>query len=322
MSFARPFLLAVGLAGCSVYTVPTGIDPSSSDDAATIDGSIGTIEQPEPIDAHETPLDAGVIGDGAPSESREASPADALDGSVPPQDVVEDAAPDAGRVVDAGCKQLPSGDASSVVEVLHWRFDEGTGASAQDSSGHCFVGTLQGGAAWAAGKVGPSGVDLQSASNAFVDFPTPVLDTTKPYTAAAWAKFRRADGFQTVLGIDGNVEQAFQLQINNGKFSVTARSADDSTIPSIHVLDPTPPLADVWYHLAVVYDGASLTLYVNGMAQGSLPYTTPWMATRRTVVGRGKHASSLVDFVEGTIDDVIFYQGALSAQDIAKLATP
>jgi hypothetical protein len=226
--------------------------------------------------------------------------------------------------VDAGCTFKPEarGDGSVVVEVAHWKFDEGAGSTASDATGHCYVGTLQGGATWATGKIGASGLDVNLPTTGYMDVPVPVLDTTKPYTAAAWVFFRRVDGFQTILGIDGNVEQAFQLQINNARFSVTARSADDGTLASIHVLSLAPPLANVWYHLVAQFDGANMSLFVNGVLQNTLPYPIAWAAAGRTVVGRGKHNSALVDFVTGTIDDVRLYQGVLTPQEIAALANP
>jgi hypothetical protein len=241
--------------------------------------------------------------------------------------IIEDAPPMAtldASPVEAGCTFKPEdrGDGSMVVEVAHWKFDEGAGVTAGDATGHCFVGTLQGGATWATGKVGTSGLDVDLPTTGFMDVPVPVLDTTRPYTAAAWARFRRVDTFQTILGIDGKVEQAFQLQINNGRFSVTARPADDGSLASIHVLSLAPPQANIWYHLVALYDGASMSLYVNGVLQNTLPYPVSWAAGGRTVVGRGKHNSALVDFVSGIIDDVRLYQGVLTPQEIAALATP
>jgi len=181
---------------------------------------------------------------------------------------------------------------------------------------------LQGGATWVTGKIGPGAVDVDLPTNGFVDVPVAVLDTTKPYTAAAWVRFRRVDYFQTVLAIDGKVEQAFQLQINNNRFSVTARAADDGSLASIHVTSLAAPQANVWYHLVAQYDGANMSLFVNGVLQNTLPYPIAWAATGRTVIGRGKHNSALVDFVSGTIDDVRMYQGLLTPQEISVLATP
>jgi hypothetical protein len=322
MFLARFAVLAATCAGCSVYESPT--TPPSSDlppkDSST--AAPDTRQSPK-LDASST---GETISDPAPDVAQEV-------GSTTPDVVSADDAPSMPTVdaslaeaslPDAGCTFKPEdrGDGSVVVEVAHWKFDEGAGTSASDATGHCFVGTLQGGASWAAAKIGASGLDVDAPTVGYMDVPVPVLDTTKPYTATAWARFRRVDTFQTVLGIDGNVEQGFQLQLNNGRFSVTARSADDGTLASIHVLGLAPPQANVWYHMVALYDGGNMSLYINGALQNTLPYPVSWRAGGHTVVGRGKHNSAFVDFVSGTIDDVRLYQGVLTPQEIAALATP
>jgi hypothetical protein len=301
-------LVAAACAACHTYDSSGALGAGAQDaaeearaDASEDTDTLGDSLAPGDEDAPGEEKPIGMTSDATDSRATDVSAEATLDATV-----------------DAGC--LSNGaDGSPVVEVAHWTFDDGAGPTASDSSGHCFVGTLQGGAGWGPGRIGLSSLDLQAASTAFVDVPGAVLNTTQPYTATAWAFFRRVDIFQTILGIDGDSEQAFQLQINATRFSITARPADSSTATSIHVLGVVTPQANVWYHLAVVFDGANLKLYVNGALQNSLPYT-PWLATRRTAVGRGKHGSSLLDFVEGDVDDVHFYQGVLSDQDIAAQA--
>ena len=62
------------------------------------------------------------------------------------------------------------------------------------------------------GKIGPSGLDVDLPTTGFMNVPVAVLDTTKPYTATAWATFQRVDTFQTILAIDGKIEQAFNCK--------------------------------------------------------------------------------------------------------------
>jgi Concanavalin A-like lectin/glucanases superfamily len=318
MPLAKFAVLAAACAGCSVYEAPA----SPSSDVRDSDSTAASRDGSQVMQA--SGLDAATVGDDAPNVNVANGDGSATP-DVPPAKDDQRAEASNPPPTDAGCTFNPEarGDGSVVVEVAHWKFDEGAGTSAGDATGHCFVGTLQGGATWVTGKIGASGLDVETPTTGFMDVPTPVLDTTKPYTAAAWARFRRVDGLnQTILGIDGNVEQAFQLQINNGRFSVTARSADDGTLASIHVLGLAPPQINVWYHLVAQFDGANMSLYVNGALQSTLPYPIAWAAGGRTVVGRGKHSSNLLDFVSGTIDEVRLYQGVLTPQEIAALANP
>jgi len=72
----------------------------------------------------------------------------------------------------------------SANQAGYWRLDEGTGATAADASGNGATGVLQGGASWAAGKVGPSALSLNGWSG-YVDVPRAVVDTSKSYSVAA-----------------------------------------------------------------------------------------------------------------------------------------
>lgn len=46
-----------------------------------------------------------------------------------------------------------AGNASADL-ILHWRFDDGSGTIAHDSSGNGYDGTIEGNATWVAGKIG------------------------------------------------------------------------------------------------------------------------------------------------------------------------
>ena len=73
-----------------------------------------------------------------------------------------------------------------------------------------------------------------------------------------------------------------------------------------------------------MYDASAktLTLYVNGVKQETVPYTTAFRAEGRTIIGQGFFNAAPTDFMRGAVDDVRFYQSALSASDIAALARP
>ena len=47
--------------------------------------------------------------------------------------------------------------------VVQWKFDEGSGTTAYDSSGNGYDGTLEGGATWADGRFG-GGIELDGTS--------------------------------------------------------------------------------------------------------------------------------------------------------------
>lgn len=72
-----------------------------------------------------------------------------------------------------------------------------------------------------------------------------------------------------------------------------------------------------WYNVVCVYDGATLTAYVNGVADGSSPYTG---AVRNVSANMliGKNAGGS-DYINGRIDDVRIYNRALTTAEVAAL---
>ena len=205
-----------------------------------------------------------------------------------------------------------------------WKFDEGSGTTAADSSGSGNVGTLQTGAAWATGLVGPYCVSLPGSSTGFVDVPAPVVDTTQSYTVMGWVNLNQTSGYQTLVSIDGSNVSGFYLQQrgNTGEFGFVALASDSTSAATTYATASAPPVIGEWYHVAGVYDATAktLSLYVNGALQQTVSYTTAWKATGHTEVGRGKYSGGPVDFVNGKIDDVRVYNAALPAATINAIA--
>jgi hypothetical protein len=206
--------------------------------------------------------------------------------------------------------------------AAHWTFDQGTGTSAPDSSGNGNHATLQAGASWTTGKVGPYAVNLTGATNSFVTAPAPVVDTGRSYSVSAWVKPTNLTGFRTVMSMDGNAISPFYLQVLDGRFQFTTRSSDSTASVATTVLGSTA-VVGTWYHVAGVYDDVAhtITLYVNGVSQGSAAFSSPWKANGSTTVGRAKWNGGSVDFYSGAIDDVRLEGRALGAGEVAALAT-
>jgi Concanavalin A-like lectin/glucanases superfamily len=127
------------------------------------------------------------------------------------------------------------------------------------------------------------------------------------------------NGYQTFVSEDTNVEAAFFLQLrgDSRQFSFT--------IPYDFFVNPQSgftPVVGQWYHLAGVYDAVahSATLYVNGLLADQIFFVNPAAATGHSSIGRGQFGGNPVDFVNGAIDDVRFYQAALTGPEILEIA--
>ncbi len=180
-------------------------------------------------------------------------------------------------------------------------------------------------AGWTAGVVGPHALSLSGVGGA--DAPKPAVDTTKSYTVSAWVKVARIEGFQTFVSIDAAHVSGFFLQLrgDTGKFSMSALGRDSSEgAGGVSAVALAPPAVDTWYHLAGVYDADAhtLSLYVNGALQQTVPYTSAFRADGHTAIGRGFYNGGRTDFVSGAIDDVRFYQSALPAAAVLALSSP
>lgn len=78
------------------------------------------------------------------------------------------------------------------------------------------------------------------------------------------------------------------------------------------------PLLNEWYHLAMTYDGALFSFYVNGALRGSKPVTGNLRSNSRPL-SIGSDAGSQ-KFFNGKIDEVALYGVALTALEIQAIA--
>ncbi len=139
-------------------------------------------------------------------------------------------------------------------------------------------------------------------------------------TIAAWIK--RSDGqlYSWACMVNRNRDQGINLQHNqtNTAFQFAVRTDTGRT----HIdATPTGGIQDnVWYHLAGVYNGSNIIFYINGVEAGTAPRTGDvYLSTTPFLIGAWGHASVADRFFYGDIDDVRFYNVALSGQEIVDI---
>ncbi len=186
---------------------------------------------------------------------------------------------------------VPARSASASTLTGHWTFDEGSGTVANDSSAGGHPLTLQNGASWGPGVVGPSALSL-SGSGQYAEAASALIDTTHSFTVSAWVNLSNTNGYQTFVSQDGSQVSGFYLQLrgDTNRFAFT-RIAYDSpaglgTIASAPSIIPQP---GEWYHLTGVYDSVkqTISLYVNGTLQQTQSFVPNWQASGPFAVGRG-----------------------------------
>ena len=75
-----------------------------------------------------------------------------------------------------------------------------------------------------------------------------------------------------------------------------------------------------WYHLAGVYDGAAIVIYVNGSQDGTVAFSGSIVQTNQPLlIGRNGAEG---DIFKGVLDDFRLYNRALTAAEVQTLSTP
>ncbi|MET4106732.1 LamG-like jellyroll fold domain-containing protein [Hymenobacter sp. UYP22] len=157
----------------------------------------------------------------------------------------------------------------------------------------------------------PGYVDF-SASTAL---PAPLLNT--PYTQIAWVKPSVSTGSTTyyVLG-NGSDNSAAPYIAITGNGRIEAGYGTGQALRSIQT-GPQAVSANIWNQLAAVYNGNSLTIYVNGQAEATLNRADTPAGNRVNYIGSIGTTGS--NFFPGDIDEVSQWNRALSQTELRQL---
>jgi hypothetical protein len=200
-----------------------------------------------------------------------------------------------------------------------WRLDDGKGDMAVDCSGNGHHGMLQGahgGPAWNKDVRGTvlsfDGIDAHVETETF--FPNLAI----PFTIALWVS---PAGTQTehadILGNHGEPFVGINLQqdgTNTNRFGLGFGDGQKWQGTGSASLK-----ANQWQHLAVVCNGETSVLYVDGVERSKGPGKGPLAANpgQNFKLGQGYHSGR---FFHGKLSDVRIYRDALLPEDVVDLA--
>lgn len=205
--------------------------------------------------------------------------------------------------------------------VGSWSFEEATGASALDSSGHGNTGTLRNGPTWTSGKAGGA-LAFDGLDDYVSIVPSPSVESiSAALTVAAWV-YRRSDqgAFANVTGRQAGkgVQDSFLLGFRDNR----TIGIVTTTTGSAEVGGSTRALNGVWLHVALSYDGSAVRLYVGGQLDSSMnlsgliaPESNP------IIIGASTNNNQPDERLDARIDEVKIFSRALSATEIAALAS-
>jgi hypothetical protein len=199
--------------------------------------------------------------------------------------------------------------------VGYWRLDEGAGLVAHDDSGKGNDGTLVG-ASWVDGKFGKA-LSFNGSTN-YVDCGSgaSLNITGNSLSIAFWANFAASKTAYSIIAKDNVFSQKKSFEVFRG---ADGRVYFDLMTDSYHELSTVPLSSGVWYFIVCTYDGGYMRIYVNDVAGSSLAGTGNIVSSPRNLkFGTGGYNSA---YYNGTLDEVMIYDRALSANMVASLYT-
>lgn len=209
-----------------------------------------------------------------------------------------------------------SGDITSNLSG-HWKFDDGSGTTAVDSSGNGRNMTLYNSPTWTSGMDAGALSFAPTDSYGLVSSPTSFNMGTADYTITAWVKRNGASGAgQTNILMKVNSDGTWAA---NGKALYVAEAGESRKITfdayGIGTVQSNTSIDDNWHHIAVSFKDSSNTVkfYLDGKYDGSA--TLALTSDDATDV----LATSFSSGPSPIIDDIRFYSRVLTDAEIAKV---
>jgi hypothetical protein len=212
--------------------------------------------------------------------------------------------------------------------LVHFKFDETSGATAVDFSGNGNNGTVVSGASgptWTAGRNsnGLRVAGLSAAGSRYVSIPwRSALQTPNGITVLAWVKFDQLpNSNMTIAGryTNGTSDWLFSLFKNGNKLMFGIATASGWQQLSANIGGSTLTTG-VWYHLAATWDGGTERVYINAQEQGSRSVSGTMQFSGTVPIGIGATSQSgspaWADPVYATLDGFKLYKRALSQAEI------
>ncbi|WP_322938700.1 LamG-like jellyroll fold domain-containing protein [Nocardioides bizhenqiangii] len=214
---------------------------------------------------------------------------------------------------------------------VHYEFEEGAGTTAANTGTDDSVGaaTLTGSTGWSEDGVFGGALDMPGGPNTnAVDLPDNLLQGEADFTTSFWVRpdtksnwtglFHIGDGF----GGDGSF---FQIQMQtqaagNTGLAATFKAKGSALQERVYATPTKDVVAGEWNHVVFTRQGATGTLYLNGVEIASRDDLTIDMTdvgpTANNWLGRNGFPDASYD---GLMDEVRVYRSTLTADDVSWL---
>jgi hypothetical protein len=182
---------------------------------------------------------------------------------------------------------------------------------------------------WGEGRLGGKAVyfknDVMCISKPVASLEIPAahsIDFSQPFTAMCWFKLDaqvRGDKQYTILGnVVSDYGPGFRVTYGWGTLYVMAGQGTKETACSVNVSPAKVKIErDAWQHVAVTYDGTTVSIFINGIEAASRTMTIYPTKPRHFQIG--SYNAYAYGFV-GAISDVKIYDQPLSPEQVLSIA--
>jgi hypothetical protein len=199
-----------------------------------------------------------------------------------------------------------------------WRFDEGSGTVASDSSGYGKDGTLLPTGSepqWVDGKYG-NALSFDGI-NDYVEIPyNSILNVSPNISIELWIKLASNAGFQYIAS-KGTwaTKTGWHLRFWDGYLNFEWGNGTNWYGGST-TKGSTQLQADIWYHVAITYNGTTLRYYINAGTPQTFTISST-LANNNLNLYLGTHQDNAGDLcLNGILDEVRIYNQTLSSAEI------
>ncbi|WCB94984.1 virion structural protein [Baekduia alba] len=204
----------------------------------------------------------------------------------------------------------PSTPTTGTGLVAAYNFNEASGTTVKDVSGHGLDGVRSGATSTTAGKFGRA-LSFDGAGDWVTVADDDALDLTNTMTLEAWVAPTTLSGWRTIIAKDQT------SAVNYGLYAATAAGKADGDLfigEEITSASTSALKTGTWSHVATTYDGKSLILYVDGVAVATKAVTGS-VTTSNGALHIGGN-SIWGEWFTGKIDEVRVYNKALTAAQV------
>jgi hypothetical protein len=221
-------------------------------------------------------------------------------------------------IIVSGARFTTTGTISTVYNnlVSYWKFDEASG-NASDSVGLRTL-TNNNATSFVAGKIN-NGVDLNGTTQYFSAVAA-TLGISNAWSIAGWVKFDSVAATAAILEFQEATGSGNRVlfEVNGAKFRVVIVGSGGATYKDYSGTS-TLSIA-TYYHIAATWDGASLILYVNGVAETltkTLDQAVTQTDTARTISIGANYGGA--NYMNGIADEFGYWSTVLAASDLTTI---